>query len=570
MTLRVKQDGRHLQGGIAANRMMLNTTDSYQQKGLVMKTLATHFGVAMLLCLSTSVVFAAEFNAQEIADTIGPYVDQETVIVAHIDLARVDVPASVQMISRFLTPTYVDPNDAKQQTRAAETFGNSFRDQLKEAGATRLFVTASIGDITRQRYNVIIPVDEDGDHRKVGSLLFGARPDGPISREEANADGGNFEVCKRVGNVVFCGPKDTYERLPYSNNMQVDRTMMADAFQQAGDSDGQLLFLPAEPFRVLREMDPDLPDQLGGVSGVDVAEGVKWIALGVNGPPKASLRLTLQSNDDRAAKVLRAAIENGLDWLADRPEVKQMVPDVTELRQILIPQQKGNQLLTNVDEASVELIADRVVASISKPLKIKARKKDRMYRAKMLALAMWNFESTYGSFAPHASYSDDGKPLLSWRVYMLPFLEETELYRRFKLNEPWDSPHNRKLISEMPEVFLSKGLANAQEGKTGFVLPNAEGTAFHGKKGTVIRDIKDGTSKSIMMAEAAPEHAVIWTKPIDWNVDLKKPTNGLVSAQDTEILFVFCDGSVQFYPVTIDRERLRLLILIADGQPADR
>ena len=68
---------------------------------------------------------------------------------------------------------------------------------------------------------------------------------------------------------------------------------------------------------------------------------------------------------------------------------------------------------------------------------------------RQLGLGIINFESTTGRFPASAIYSDDGKPLLSWRVHILPFIEQQHLYEQFRFDEPWDSEHNRKLIAQM-------------------------------------------------------------------------------------------------------------------------
>ncbi|MBN9523059.1 DUF1559 domain-containing protein [bacterium] len=65
---------------------------------------------------------------------------------------------------------------------------------------------------------------------------------------------------------------------------------------------------------------------------------------------------------------------------------------------------------------------------------------------KQIGLALHNYESAY-QYLPGNSYDKDGKALLSWRVHILPFLEQTALHQRFKLDEPWDGPNN-KAVSE--------------------------------------------------------------------------------------------------------------------------
>ena len=76
---------------------------------------------------------------------------------------------------------------------------------------------------------------------------------------------------------------------------------------------------------------------------------------------------------------------------------------------------------------------------------------------KQIALAMHNFHDTHRSFPAAFKVDEEKKPLLSWRVELLPFLEQGELYKQFKHDEPWDSEHNKKLIAKMPQVFAVPG-----------------------------------------------------------------------------------------------------------------
>ena len=84
-----------------------------------------------------------------------------------------------------------------------------------------------------------------------------------------------------------------------------------------------------------------------------------------------------------------------------------------------------------------------------------ARRAQSMNNLKQFALAMHNYHDTNGKFPAASSFDKDGKPLLSWRVHVLPYLEQAELYKQFHLDEPWDSEHNKKLIEKMPNVLAS-------------------------------------------------------------------------------------------------------------------
>jgi hypothetical protein len=181
---------------------------------------------------------------------------------------------------------------------------------------------------------------------------------------------------------------------------------------------------------------------------------------------------------------------------------------------------------------------------------------------KQLALAMHNYHSTYGHFPAAASYDKNGKALLSWRVELLPYLEQQELYKQFKLDEPWDSPDNKKLLAKMPSVFAAPGSRGGSD--TVYQGFTGKGTIFEGKKGIDIRDILDGTSNTIMFVEAA--NAVPWTKPEDLPYDPDKPLPKLGGLFPGGFNAALCDGSVRFVPKTVSEKTLRAAITRSGGE----
>ena len=158
-----------------------------------------------------------------------------------------------------------------------------------------------------------------------------------------------------------------------------------------------------------------------------------------------------------------------------------------------------------------------------------ARRAQSMNNLKQIGLAMHNYHDARRPFPPAFKADKDGKPLLSWRVLILPYLEEDELYQQFHLDEPWDSEHNKKLIDKMPDVYKSPNSSLAGEGKTNYLTVRGEKTIFSGGKGARIADIADGTSNTIMVVEAADEKAVPWTKPDDFEYDENNPLKGLAA-----------------------------------------
>jgi hypothetical protein len=194
-----------------------------------------------------------------------------------------------------------------------------------------------------------------------------------------------------------------------------------------------------------------------------------------------------------------------------------------------------------------------------------ARRTQSMNNLKQIALAMHNYEATYRGFPPAFKADKEGKPLLSWRVLILPFVEEEALYRQFHLDEPWDSEHNKKLIEKMPMIYRSPNSA-AKPGMSSYLTIRGEKTAFPGGKAVRMADIVDGTSNTIMAVEVPDARAVIWTRPDDFEFDEKDPIKGLLGLRAGGFVAAMCDGSVRFIAQTIDGETLRRLFLRNDGQ----
>lgn len=181
-------------------------------------------------------------------------------------------------------------------------------------------------------------------------------------------------------------------------------------------------------------------------------------------------------------------------------------------------------------------------AKNERPTEVERQQVKTKNNLKNLGLALLNYQAAKHQFPSHAIYSADGKPLLSWRVEVLPFFDR-KLYDEFHLNEPWDSEHNRKLIARMPEVFRNPKIS--EPGKTnylGVVGPECFFTGTPRKLG--VAQISDGTANTIALVEADPNQAVEWTRPLDWKFDRDRPTQGLGQLWGDCWFSTFVDGSV--------------------------
>jgi RNA polymerase sigma-70 factor (ECF subfamily) len=183
---------------------------------------------------------------------------------------------------------------------------------------------------------------------------------------------------------------------------------------------------------------------------------------------------------------------------------------------------------------------------------------------KQIGLALHNYHNDFERFPAAAIYDNNGKPVLSWRVAILPYIEQTALYRQFKLDEPWDSEHNKKLLAQMPKIYAPVGVKTKEPHMTFYQVFTGKDTVFEGTQGARFADIVDGTSNTIVAVEAA--EAVPWTKPDDlpYAEDKPVPKLGGLFADGYNVLFA--DGFVRFMKNTLDENILRLLITRNDGR----
>jgi len=176
-----------------------------------------------------------------------------------------------------------------------------------------------------------------------------------------------------------------------------------------------------------------------------------------------------------------------------------------------------------------------------------------------LMIAMWNYHDINDHLPPAAVYDKAGKSLLSWRVLLLPYLDQDDLFAQFHLDEPWDSAHNKPLLAKMPKQYEPPLPGETKEKyATFYQVFVGKGALFEGKEGMCVSDITDGTSNTIGIIEAAQR--VPWTKPVDLLYDAKKPLPNLGGLFDDGITAAFADGSAHWLKKDFDDATMRVAI----------
>ncbi len=182
---------------------------------------------------------------------------------------------------------------------------------------------------------------------------------------------------------------------------------------------------------------------------------------------------------------------------------------------------------------------------------------------KLLGLAFHNTHDTFGGFPSISGFADKNMPTkhgLSWRVALLPYMEEAALYQQFHLDEPWDSPHNLTLVTRMPKCFGENA-----EGKTRVHVLTGNGAPFKQDELLKMSEVTDGSSNTILAFVGGPDTAEIWTKPVGRQFDPKDPLKSLGNVS-SKFWITLMDGSVRRLSKSMPADTFAKLVQHSDGQ----
>jgi hypothetical protein len=412
---------------------------------------------------------------------------------------------------------------------------------------------------------------------------------------EIDVDG--RKVFERPGGPSFCFPDD---RTIILGTPGIMRQMLS-----AKDAESPLLTL-LKPMDVSAELTavfsvdsvrdmvhqalahaPPVPPQFQGF--VKLPDLLSAVLLKVNIGQKFKASFTLRARDEAAGEEVETLVNRGLEMgrqaalaqLASMPHrgddpveeagMKYMTRITDKIFALVKPVRSGQNVSVSFESGSSVATVGLLVALLLPAVQAAreaANRNTSLNKIRQIGLAMLNYESGKRHFPAQAIYSKDGKPLLSWRVAILPQIEEMELYKQFHLDEPWDSEHNKPLIAKMPAAYVKPGRPN--DGTTVFLVPYGKGLAFEGTEGLTIGSFTDGTSKTILAVEVNDDRAVPWTKPDVLEVDLNKPFDGLGEAHAGDIFCaVFADCHTIGISKQCDVDTLKALFTRNGSEPID-
>lgn len=494
---------------------------------------------ARVSVIVATALFPLTAGAAEIPGALARYVDGQTAAVVRLDLARLDLDA----VTRRVAAAGIDTADVADWQQAAVGFVAA----LRKAGVTHAYAVVGSADVLSGPPFLIVPLAAGADAAAVIAAIRATPGLKALTAERRDA-------------AVVAATPDVLRRL-HSARAEA-RPDLAAALAAGAESAVAIAVAPTTDIRrAIEETLPQLPGSAGGGVVTALTRGLDWATLTLETTPKLAAGLAAQAKDATAAGAIAAIARSALQSATAAPA------DASDLQSI--GKSLAGLVTTTVagDRVTVRLDADRIDANLpAAAAAARAAANARSLRnMRQIGIAIHNYYSHHERF-PADITDKSGKPILSWRVAVLPYMNTGDLYQQIRMDEPWDSEHNKSLLEKIPTTFVSPH-QKSPRGTTTYLAPSGPG--FFMTPGVTNRkynDLKDGSSGTLMLVEVADALAVPWTKPADWTPDPADPLKGLLGHFPDRFNAGFGDGSVRAIRRTIGPNDLKALLTIAGNE----
>lgn len=399
--------------------------------------------------------------------------------------------------------------------------------------------------------------------------------------------------------------KDELEQLASELELKPKfRSEFQTAYENVKDYPFRTVFAPpAYVKKVLKEVKPTLPEPFKEIELDKMVCGLSWKAIGFD-PEKPDFIAIAEAENEFAAlelrhhgrKFLETAGKMIVDWIDEGLEREAIEPKVKDdirlfgkllegenlkiVCDTLLPEPKGKRFEIHADQESVKKFMDDSMPILAEFIKAPimasraaARRMQCTNNLKLIFVAFFNYHDAYGTFPPAFSVDENGKPLHSWRVLILPFIEQSALYDSIRLDEPWNSEHNKQFHSMMPVHYRCPECTKGEKNRdASYCMVVGEDTLGRTDgKGLKIQEITDGTSNTIGIIER--KSPVCWMEPVDItqedaHLGINKKETGIGATHSGGVNAAICDGSIRYISDTIAPDVLKAILTVAGGESA--
>ena len=487
------------------------------------------------------------------------FAQENTVLIAHVDFTKIDITQTLQT-HRTLVETLLPALLSAEVPDVQEAY---FVMNLQMPKNAFVMIVPQTGNIDPEMLQQHLPTKAVMTSKDGKYLLFSLTED-----ENVNLD-----------SIIPATP--------------MERPDFAEAFKAVDDAPIKIaLALPGFVRKVVKDTAPKFPPPFEQLDIAASLAELRWLAVGID-PAKPTVNVTATMTSELAAlnaqqvwqKAVPMVIENIDDFPAlfsqisvpfvATPEIKaNIVTNRERIQTLLTPQAAGKNLTVRWEKPqwdeifalAAPLFQEMAASGVDNTERQQCAKNVRIF-----VLAFHNHHDNKNHFPPPFTVDATGKPLHSWRVLVLPYLEQSALYQQIRLDEPWDSAHNKQFHDEMPAIFRcpANTLGNPNRDTVYCMVVGKDMIGVPDGKGISIEKITDGTSNTILIVER--KTPVCWMEPTDVlqehaYLGVNKHEQGIGSEHRGVVVVGLCDGSSHFLKEEIDIKHLKGVLTKAGSE----
>lgn len=500
---------------------------------------------AIPACLFLSCFVVSQLSAQnigkEILNDLKPVLDCQTIFVANIAMADFKFDDSAK---RLLAAIEDVPAATVRNAKIQSDYFEKVSRKLSADGAIDINIIGRLGTLIKQERMVAIRCKDASSAKKVSRR---------VERIHIGFYGSTVKE-----NLVLLGWDEAFQKLPRIENGQLEA--ISKSLNEVRDS----------PFRMAFILSPDQKkalvagDETHWAKGTNASiENFQYLSAGVD-INNQRFNIQIQCEDSESSKAIAERIEGSMSRIANSQGIKRNLPSMSNWLNNIDLTVSQDRISLNVDGDEFNVM----VKALSRPLiQILKRQKysEETARAREIAIGLLKYEEEYGTFPPQYSVNEKGEPMHSWRVLILPYIEQRNLFNEFRMSEPWDSPHNKKVATLVPVNYLINGGGMIDGMLHTRVLAMVSDNSIIRLKKTSIAQITDGTVNTISVAIGSPKQAVPWTKPVDIEGTPEAIAKQMMTENPEGFWVATCDSGVHFVPPIADKEKLAWALQIDDG-----
>lgn len=327
-----------------------------------------------------------------------------------------------------------------------------------------------------------------------------------------------------------------------------------------------------------------------------LTSGISWTGLGLY-PEKQKATWIVRASSANAGKEIAQTTdevaERFAQWMFEEAKYRgsfeigkvfDAPKDLKDTINVFLPKldASGQRLVLNLDKAYFvdnDNLIFKPILRMTQQAKDDLKRFEGFSNLKQLGLAIHVYHDVRGTLPPAWTVDESGKPLHSWRVLLLPYIEEQGLYDEIRHDEPWDSEFNKQFHSQIPGIYREGSFFNdpktadayLKNGWTHVTAVTGKEAIFEGDNTRLtLANVPDGTSNTLLFAQRTKP--VCWMDPkgdVPFEIAIKginKDPNGLGMPGSDGIKVTICDGSVRFFPETLDPEDLRAILTKNGGE----